>query len=214
MRSTMCAVLAFAISSPSIAQTGYVTQINTGKPQTANIYSTPAALQQAAPAAPSHAPLAQPVPNAVLQQGTPVHFKTQQELSSKHNRVGDRFELRVAEDVSVDGVTIIPAGSRGVGEVTRIDKKGMFGKSGKLDARVLYVRVGQTNISLTGNSNEAGSGGTAGVVAAAVLFWPVAPFVTGKSAIFPPGTRITGWVENDLPLVLPAAKPTNVLVLN
>lgn len=200
-------------STSAFGQAGYVTQLN----------STPTAPAQAQATKPSDPPATAgptfvpnvaptaivrnlpPGANAVLQEGTPVYMLTQQEMSSKHNKVGDRIELRVAEHVRVNGVIVIPAGSRGVGEITRVEKKGAFGKSGKLDARVLHVRVGDQNIGLGGTANEAGAGGTTGTVVAAVFFWPVAPFVTGKSAVFPPGTRMTGWVENDVPLSLPAA---------
>lgn len=216
MRISIYALVIGLIPTPLFSQSGYVTRLDTHRPNDTfvNAYApaSPGGVQQM-PAANSTPPA--PVqPNAVLQQGTPVHFVTQKELNSKHDRVSDRFELRVSEDVIINGVTVIPAGARGVGEITHIDKKGMFGKSGKIAARVLYVRVGQQNISMSGSANEAGSGGTAGVVAAAVLFWPVAPFITGRSAALPPGSRMTGWVENDIPLVLRAPPPPTALVVN
>ena len=136
-------ILAFGLISHSVsAQSTYVTSVTTAQP--ASTHVSMFARPQAATAPVASAPQAVAEPNAVLAQGTPVHFKTQQELNSKHSRVGDRFELRVSEDVIVNGVTVIPAGTRGVGEVTRVDGKGMFGKSGKLDARVLYARVAST----------------------------------------------------------------------
>ena len=146
-----------------------------------------------------------------LRQGTPVYMLSQSELSSKTARVGDRFELRVAEDVIVEGQIVIPAGTRGVGEVSRAEKKGMFGKSGKLDTRVLYARMGNININLAGSANDEGKGGTAGVVAAAVFLLPLAPFITGTSAVLPPGTRMTGWVENDLRMALGPAPPPPIV---
>lgn len=148
---------------------------------------------------------------SVLRQGTAVEMVSEQLLSSKSARIGDRFPLRVAEDVKVNGYTVIPAGARGIGEVTMVDKKGMFGKSGKIATRVLYVNVGNHRIGLAGQADDAGSGGTAGVVAAAILFWPAAPFVTGRSANLPPGTRMTGWVENDMPVAVPSTPAPIVL---
>ncbi|MGL4541180.1 MAG: hypothetical protein ACRCUI_01560 [Polymorphobacter sp.] len=141
----------------------------------------------------------------VLRQGTSVRFATDQPLSSQKSKVGDRFELRTVDPVQVGTLLVIPAGSRAVGEVTRAEKKGAFGKSGKLDTRILFVVVGDQHVAITGKSNDQGSSGTVGVVAAALLFWPVMPFVTGKSAELPAGTNMTGYVENDLPLVTAAA---------
>lgn len=140
----------------------------------------------------------------VLRQGTQVRFKTEQALTSKETKEGDRFELTSVEPVYVGSMLVIPAGSRAVGEVTRVVKKGGFGKSGKLDARVLYVLVGDTRIGMTGKANDQGASGTVGTVAAAVFLWPVMPFVTGKSAELPIGTSLTGFVENDIPLAVGA----------
>lgn len=211
MRIVVGIVVVSLSAASASAQSGYVTTLKTpvGLAKGLSQVTTSADTATLPTFVPNPAPTTivrnlPPGANAILQEGTPVYLLTQQEMSSKNNKVGDRIELRVAEHVRVNGVTVIPAGSRGVGEITRVEKKGAFGKSGKLDARVLHVRVGDQNIGLGGTANEAGAGGTVGTVAAAVLFWPVAPFVTGKSAVFPPGTRMTGWVENDVPLSLPS----------
>lgn len=157
---------------------------------------------------------AQAAPAALmLHQGTTVAFKTETVLTSKTAHAGDRFELRSVEDVRIGTQIVIPAGSRGVGEVVTVIKKGAFGKSGKLDTRVLFAVVGDQRISMAGKSHEQGSGGTVGVVAAAVLLWPVMPFVTGKSAVFPAGTLMNGYVENDLPAALAAAAVVAPLVV-
>lgn len=162
-----------------------------------------------APAAPAPTPtlvIAQPE-RPVLRQGTAVRFVTDQALSSQKSKEGDRFELRSVEPVNVGTMLVIPAGARAVGEVTRAEKKGAFGKSGKLDTRILYVVVGDQRISMAGKANQQGSSGTVGVVVAAALFWPAMPFITGKSAELPVGTAMTGYVENDLPLVMATAAP-------
>jgi hypothetical protein len=149
----------------------------------------------------------------ILRQGTEVRFKTLQPLASGTSHEGDRFELLSVEDVKVGSLLVIPAGSRAVGEVTRVVKKGAFGKSGKLDARILFVVVGENHIPMDGKANEAGEAGTAGVVAAGLFLWPVMPFITGTSATLPIGTPMAGFVENDIPLVAavtPPAPPMSV----
>lgn len=149
----------------------------------------------------------------MLHQGTEVRFETVQALSSADSKEGDRFELKSIEDLRVGQMLVIPAGSRAVGEVTRVVKKGAFGKSGKLDARILYVIVGDTHISMTGKANDSGTAGTGGVVVAAVLFWPVMPFITGTSANLPSGTRFSGFVENDIALLASSAPTAAPLVV-
>lgn len=153
------------------------------------------------------------VQQLVLRQGTAVRFSTESSLSSKTTREGDRFELRSTEPVYVGSLLVIPSGSRAVGEVTRVVKKGGFGKSGKMDTRILFVVLGDQRISMSGRANDQGKSGTAGTVAAAVLFWPVMPFVSGRSAEFPAGTTMTGYVENDLPVAGSAAPAIRPLVV-
>ena len=195
---------------------------NQGASMTITRYAIPA-LALALLSTDALAQLGQPIPSPatanaqqlVLRQGTAVRFSTESALSSKTTKEGDRFELRSTDPVYVGSLLVIPSGSRAVGEVTRVVKKGGFGKSGKMDTRILFVVLGDQHISMSGKANDEGKGGTAGTVAAAVLFWPVMPFVSGHSAEFPVGTTMTGYVENDLPVVgtaAPAARPLMVPV--
>ena len=143
--------------------------------------------------------------NAVLPAGTVIRMRSLTELHSNSNKTGEQFDVEVAEDVLVNGVVVIPRGSIGRGEVTRAKKKGMWGRSGRMETRLLSVRANGMTIPITGTVAEKGDTGTAGVVAA-VAFLPVAGFfVTGTSAVLPVGTPYTGRTEGDIPLSLPAA---------
>lgn len=88
----------------------------------------------------THAQVAQPTPiaapvasAAVLRVGTEVPLRLSEELTTKGKqlRVGQRFHLETAEPVVVNGVTVIPAGSPAMGEITDVRNKGMWGKSGR-----------------------------------------------------------------------------------
>lgn len=153
----------------------------------------------------------------VLRVGTEVPLKLSEELTTKGKllKVGYRFHLEVAENVLVDGRVVIPAGAPAMGEVTEVRNKGMWGKSGHITARVLYAMVHGRQIRLTGNFDEKGTTGTAGVVGA-VAFLPVAGFfTTGTSAKIAIGTPVKAFVDEDValsfdqpasaPLVVPAA---------
>ena len=143
----------------------------------------------------------------MLKQGTEIRMVTLTELSSKHSRVGDRVDIEVQEAVTLNGQTVIPAGTRGVAEVTLAKKKGMWGKSGKLEFRPIYLKVGDRQIRISGNpTRDKGKAGTAGVVAA-VAFLPLAGFlVTGTSAVIAPQTPFSAYLDEDLPVVF-AGKP-------
>lgn len=122
--------------------------------------------------------------------------------------------LEVLDPVLVNGMVVIPAGSPAIAEITDVRNKGMWGKSGKINARMLYVTVGDRKIRLRGVFDDHGVTGTAGV--AAIAFVPVAGlFTTGTSASLPLGAAVKGFVDEDVPLTVavaptpaPAAVPT------
>lgn len=144
-----------------------------------------------------------------LPEGTPIPLRTLQQLSSQTSRVGDRFDLEVTDDIHLNGRTVIPAGTKAAGEVTRAEKKGMFGKSGKLETRVLYIKLGDRQLRVRGSKDDKGSSGTAATVATLLFVWPAAFFVTGKSAVLPPGTTTTTYLEQNLPLVFADSPPAS-----
>lgn len=169
-----------------------------------------AMLLAVAPAGASAQPAPEPAPEPatagpVLRRGTPVPMQTVQPLSSKRALQGQRFDLEVSAEVRVDGMLVIPKGARGVGEVSRVVEKGMMGKPGKLEVRVMYVEVGGTRIRLEGKVRDKGASGAGGVVIAAPLIGMSAAFVHGKSAVIPAGSAVEGFVYQDVPLAPPAS---------
>jgi hypothetical protein len=171
----------------------------------------PAPAAAIAPAAPQAAIIA-PATGTVLRAGTEVPMRLEEGLDSndKSLREGQQFRMTVANDVRLGNVVVIPAGSIGTGEVTDIRRKGMWGKSGRINARVLSVRVGDRLIRLTGNFNDKGVTGTAGVVAA-IAFVPIAGFfMTGTSAKLPAGGGVRAFLDEDLAVVMPASAPMPV----
>lgn len=150
-----------------------------------------------------------------LRAGTSVPLKTLTELTTKGKelRVGDRFNLEVAEPVTVDGVTVIPVGSPAIGEITSVRNKGMWGKSGAIEVRMLYTTVNGRQIRLSGATDDKGVTGTAGVVGAVVLLPIAGFFLTGTSAVIPAGSSVTGFVQEDVPLSFAkAAEPAPMVV--
>ena len=118
----------------------------------------------------------------------------------KSLRVGQRFEVETFEPVLMSGHVVIPSGTPGVGEVTSVTNKGMWGKSGHFDLRLLYLRVGDRQIRLSGTRDDKGKAGGVGAVAvSAIVFLPAGFFMTGTSARLPAGTVIKGFVDEDVP---------------
>jgi len=161
-------------------------------------------------------PIAAPSTNsAMLRVGTEVPLRLLEELTTggKKLRVGHRFRLETSAPVLVQGVVVIPAGSPAVGEITDVRNKGMWGKSGKLNARVLHVTVNGRQIRLTGGFDDKGvAGGVGAVAVSAIVFLPAGFFMTGTSAKVPVGAAVKGFIDEDVSLSLVAAAPPPLVV--
>jgi hypothetical protein len=140
-------------------------------------------------------------PNAIiLPAGTNVRIRLLSNLTSQDNKSGQQFDIEVAEDVMLNGRAVIGRGSPGVGELTLVKKKGMWGKSGKLEGRFISVRSNGRDIPLRGNLADKGNAGTAGVVGAIVVLPIAGFFVTGTSAEILSGTSFQAKTDSDIPL--------------
>jgi hypothetical protein len=137
-----------------------------------------------------------------LRAGMEVPMRTLEELTTqgKALRAGQHFELETIAPISLNGRVVIPTGTHGVGEVTSVRNKGMLGRSGQIETRLLYLRVGERQIRISGVSNDKGVAGTAGVVGTAIFIWPVAFFVTGTSARIPVGAPVKAFLDEDVPV--------------
>ncbi len=163
-----------------------------------------AALAPSAPTAPIAVAQATSADSNVLRAGTPITLKMAEALSTKGKKLeaGYLAHLEVLDAVMVNGVTVIPAGSPAFAEITDVRNKGMWGKSGRIAARLLYVTVGDRKVRLRGIFDDKGVTGTAGVVAA-IAFVPVAGFfTTGTSASLPLGASVKGFIDEDVALVV------------
>jgi hypothetical protein len=151
----------------------------------------------------------------VLRGGAQVRVRFLHEITTedKASKVGDRPRMEVAENVTVDGVTVIPQGTPVTGELTAVRNKGMWGKSGKIEGRVLNLSLNGRTIRMSGAFDDKGVTGTAGVVGAVLLVPIVGFFVTGTSARIPAGGQISSYVDEDIIFtVTPAAAPVPMQV--
>ena len=62
-------------------------------------------------------------------------LELEQTVSSETAQPEDRIDARVTRDVKVDGTTVIPAGSRVRGAVTRVENGGRFKDRGRIEIR-------------------------------------------------------------------------------
>ena len=185
--------------------------------------ASPATAQPSSPVTTS-APVVAPEPVAVLAppaetklyQGTPVSMRLLRELTTKNKalKVGDRFDLELVDPLKLGSVTVIPSGTRGVGEIMSVRNKGMWGKSGHFDARLMHLRVGDRLIRLSGSFDDKGTAGGWGASAVSVLTLPVLGFfMTGTSAKVEAGAIIKGALDEDVPFLVSAAQQSQPLMV-
>lgn len=143
-----------------------------------------------------------------LAEDTPVRLRLTQTLSSGTAKLNDKVDFEVIEEIKVGNTVLITQGATAIGTVTEARSKKSFGRAGKLNVNIDYVRlVNGDKASL--RSVKGGSGGsrtgvmTGAVIATAIVFFPAAPlffFIKGKNIIIPKGTEISAYVAADTAL--------------
>jgi hypothetical protein len=179
------------------------------------LQTQPVQVQPAQTVTPASAIAPPATTTAILRVGTEVPLRLVEQLTTKGKklRVGQRFHLETSEPVMVQGVNVIPVGSPAVGEITDIRNKGMWGKSGHLGARILYVTVNGRQIRLSGAFDDKGvAGGVGAAAVSALVFLPAGFFMTGTSALVPSGTIVKSFVDEDVPLAMPVATQAPLVV--
>ena len=153
---------------------------------------------------PVQATIVAPAGPSVLRAGAPVPLRILETVNSNNKslREGARIRLEVAQDVLLGGKVVIPAGSPVTAEVTEVRRKGMWGKSGRIEPRVLNARVGERLVRLSGTFDDKGVTGTAGVVTAIALVPIAGFFVTGTSAQILAGSGVKAFLDEDLQIAM------------
>ncbi len=145
----------------------------------------------------------------ILQGGTPIKLRLNRNVSSADATVGESVDFEVLEEVTVNGVVVVPKGGTAIGSVTEAQPKRRMARGGKLEIVLDYVRLVNTEKAAVRAVKDAKGGGhtggmTAGIVATGLLFWPAAPFflfMHGKDITVPKGAEVTAYVNGDLKLI-------------
>jgi hypothetical protein len=133
----------------------------------------------------------------VVPRDTMVRLMVLNEINSRKARPGDRFVLRVDENVTANGIVVIPVGARAWGEVTDSRQNGAVGKAGQISARLLYVEVGGRQVPLTGEDRSKGSKGGDRVALAVIGFGIFGLFAEGAQGKLKAGHIFNGYLAGD-----------------
>ena len=170
------------------------------------------------PASPVQQPVQPPTAPAVsmlsIPAGTQVELELVNTLSSTTSHLADRFAIRLAAPISVNGVEVVAAGAVGQGEVIDVGRSGMGGKQGKLIISARYLDLNGQRVRLRGMTLMA-AGESQVDLARHVMLVPyagiAAGFITGSEISIPSGTRARARLADDvaLPVGAPAASASN-----
>jgi len=118
-----------------------------------------------------------------LAEGTEVHLRMAQDISSRAARPGEPIELALAEDLKVGEAVVAKVGQRALGEVIQAKKPDFWGEAGEVSVRVHFLRIGDQKVQIQG---AVGSAGTRYVI------------VRGSQGIIKAGTPVKAFVVADV----------------
>lgn len=147
--------------------------------------------------------------------GTPVIIELVDAVSSKVNKRGDKFRLKLITPVIVNGEVLIAAGTPGIGEVIDAGSSGMLGKPAKLLLAARYLSVNDKRTPLrTLRLGAVGKDNSTAVMVASFVPYAglLSVFIRGgeieipagtlgqaklAAPVYSPSSPVSGMTEND-----------------
>ena len=134
----------------------------------------------------------------VIPDGTEFTVVTTDEISSKTANEDDPINLKVMEDVKINGQVVIAKDTLVKGVVAAAKKSGMLGRGGSLGIRIeSTTTVDGQKLKLRSAKGKEGDNKTGTTVALVVLFGPLGFLKKGKNAIIKSGTPIKVFTDED-----------------
>ncbi|HEU4836325.1 MAG TPA: hypothetical protein VFS90_17985 [Pyrinomonadaceae bacterium] len=144
-----------------------------------------------------------PKAEKTIPDGTEFTVVTVDEITSKTAAEGDPLTFKVAEDVKIDGQTVIAKDTIVKGSVAQAKKAGMMGRGGSLGIRVeSTMTVDSQKLKLRSTKGKEGDDKTGTTVALVVLFGPLGFLKKGKNAVIKPGTQIKVYTDEEKKVAL------------
>ena len=134
----------------------------------------------------------------VLRDGTEITVRLRHAISSATAAVNETVLFEAAEDVVIDGVTVVRKGAEGRGKVITAEPKRSFGRQGKLDFTIDVVEASNgQNVSLRATQSAKGQEKYAKAGVITLLTGPFGYFVKGRDIDIPAGTEYTIFIDGD-----------------
>ena len=137
-----------------------------------------------------------PAMSVSIPDGTELKIMTTEEISGQKVVEGDPLSFKVAEDIKINGRTVIAKDTMVKGTVAAAKKKGFMGKGGELSVRIESTQtVDEQKIKLRASKSGTGGDNMGSTVALTVLFGPLGLLRKGKEAIIKAGTVLTAYTD-------------------
>jgi hypothetical protein len=133
-----------------------------------------------------------------LPAGMRVPLELQHHVNSVYVPTGASVYFRVAEDVKIDGKTLISSGTLVTGKMEQANSRGMVGRSGSMNLGVRWVKaVDGTNVPVEADVSRQGRSRT-GATVGWIIFWGLPGLITkGVNPYMERGTMIDANVMGD-----------------
>lgn len=145
------------------------------------------------------------VPSTKLKvpDGTILKLTITEALSSEKNHVNDAVHFESAEDVKIGDTVVIAKGAAGIGHVTAAEPKGKWGKGGKLDYSLDYIKaVDGSNVRLRATSSQ-----SAGSSTGALMLGLSGAFKHGKGVAVAKDSPMSAYADGDHEVDVPEPSP-------
>ncbi|MBQ8417619.1 MAG: hypothetical protein IJX10_03125 [Phascolarctobacterium sp.] len=149
-----------------------------------------------------------PVQQVTLPKDSLIQIEFTQELGNKISKVGDEVSFKVADNLYVNDVLVLPKGATGIGKVKKVVQPGIFGKDGRVDIDFMYINgVDGTEIpvfvgELAKQQAKSYAGAAGAAIGGMIILGPVGviggAFVKGSSVVIPEGSVTFVQVSEDV----------------
>ncbi len=139
----------------------------------------------------------------IIPAKTPVHFTLDNAVSSKTSMPGEQFQLKVAEDLMINGMVAIPAGTPATGEIIHAQKSSVFGKAGELLLVIRYIDFHGVKIKMRLFQPYQGKDATRAAMGSSFFIGAFAAFIRGGEIELPEKTFVQALVAVDTAVKLP-----------
>jgi hypothetical protein len=135
----------------------------------------------------------------LLPEGTEVSVQTLDFLTSQTANLGDAVNMEVDENVIVDNVIAIPAGTKVRGSVGEVQKAGHLGKSGSISVRVETTETADgQRLPLRATKAVSENAHTGSMIALSLIVSPLFLLRKGNDVAYQPGTKFTAYTDQKL----------------